>query len=565
MATTFLNTKSMSYGELIGNGVTYTVPPYQRDYAWEEEFWDDLWQDILEIPREKYHYTGYVVLQESEKKKFSIIDGQQRLTTIAIISLACIKLLDEWIQNGIDAESNKQRKEKLIERFIGNRPASSLKLSSKLRLNKNSDGFFQSYLIDQREPRNKSKLKPTEKLLWSAFEYFCKKVREKFQASQSGEAVAFFLEETLAEGLLFTTIYVDDDINAYKVFETLNARGVKLSTADLLKNYIFSLAASGGNSDFEHAEQQWQKINETLRDNELPAFLRYYWASRYPIETKKNLFKAIKKQIDTAEKSFELLNRLEETVDLFVALGNQNDEFWNSWNSEATSHIAALSLFRVTQCFPLLIAGYEKLSKDEFVKLLRVIEVVSFRYNVIGGLNPNIAEGLYNKAAIKTTEGILQTAKAVFQEIKPLYTSDEKFKSDFSLKTISPKSGKNLLKYILLKLESHVSGKDYGASDSATIEHILPENPSERWLDAFDETARESYTNRLGNFTLLEESKNKEAGTKEFDEKKKIYRQSQYELSSKIEVLEWNPDAIKTRQTQMAKWATAIWRLDFSD
>ncbi len=317
MTTTFLNTKSMSYGELIGNGVTYIVPPYQRDYAWEEEFWEDLWQDVMEIPNEKYHYTGYVVLQESEKKKFSIIDGQQRLTTITIISLACIKLLDEWIQNGVDAENNKQRKEKLIERFIGNRPASSLKLSSKLRLNKNSDGFFQSYLIDQREPKNKTKLKPTEKLLWSAFEYFCEKVREKFQASQSGEAVAFFLEETLAEGLLFTTIYVDDDINAYKVFETLNARGVKLSTTDLLKNSIFSLASSGGESD-----------------------------------------------------------------------------------------------------------------------------VVSFRYNVIGGLNPNIAEGLYNKAAIRTTEGALQTAKAIFQEIKPLYVSDEKFKSDFSLKTISSRSQK---------------------------------------------------------------------------------------------------------------------------
>ncbi len=78
------------------------------------------------------------------------------------------------------------------------------------------------------------------------------------------------------------------------------------------------------------------------------------------------------------------------------------------------------------------------------------------------------------------------------------------------------------MKYILLKLESHVSGKDYGASDSATIEHILPENPSERWLAEFDETARESYTNRLGNFTLLDESMNQMAGTKEFDEKKKI-------------------------------------------
>lgn len=552
----------MSYSELIGNGTTYIVPPYQRDYSWDEENWDDLWLDILSLPEEKYHYMGYVVLREGEEKKtFSIIDGQQRFTTIAIISLACIDLLEEWIQKGIDADSNKQRKEKLIERFVGNRPASSLKLTSKLRLNNNSDVFFQTYLIELREPRNKQRLKPTAKLLWSAFEYFRKKVRERFASENLGANLAAFLEDIMAEGLLFTAIYVDDDINAYKVFETLNARGVKLSTADLLKNYIFSLTAQGGETDLASAERQWLTINETLKNKDLPSFLRYYWASRYPIETKQSLFKAIKKRVNSPLASFQLLKELEDNVDVFAAFDKPDNEIWTK---EERFHIAALELFNVTQCYSLMLAAFEKLNRDEFAKILRLIEVISFRYNVIGGSNPKEAEKIYNSAAMKVSEGRLTAPREIFQEINPLYHSDEKFKNDFSLKSLSARNQKKLLRYILIKLENHIAETNYDfLSDNATIEHILPENPTNGWRDIFSDDEQETYTYRLGNYTPLEESKNRDSGTKAFLEKREIYQSSRYELSSEIDATEWTTSTIKARQEQMAKWATAVWRIDY--
>ena len=88
--TNVLNTATINYLELIGNGKTYRVPPYQRDYAWMEEAWEDFWNDILDLRRqtEGRHYMGALVVQGQTDREFTIIDGQQRLATLSILSLA---------------------------------------------------------------------------------------------------------------------------------------------------------------------------------------------------------------------------------------------------------------------------------------------------------------------------------------------------------------------------------------------------------------------------------------------------------------------------------------------
>lgn len=80
---------------IIGNGKSYQIPKFQRDYSWEEDDWEDLWNDIQEIPNDETHYLGYIVLQpiQNEKEAYWVIDGQQRLTTLSILVLAVTALL----------------------------------------------------------------------------------------------------------------------------------------------------------------------------------------------------------------------------------------------------------------------------------------------------------------------------------------------------------------------------------------------------------------------------------------------------------------------------------------
>ena len=257
MANILLQTGTSSYHDLISNGRTFQVPSYQRDYSWEREYWEDLWLDILDLPKEKYHYMGYVVFQEdnSKLKTSLIIDGQQRFTTLSILCLSAIKLLKEWADNDIDKRNNETRIDKLTEKFLGNFSTSKLTITPKLILNKNNDDFYKSYLLNHRKPPAITRLNPSQKKLWQAYEFFGQSLKQMF-TSQSGEELARFIDDEVSNSLIFTTINVSDDLNAYKVFETLNARGVKLSPADLLKNYLFSKAFESSTAELEETERR---------------------------------------------------------------------------------------------------------------------------------------------------------------------------------------------------------------------------------------------------------------------------------------------------------------------
>jgi len=122
MAATIFNTENRTYRALLGNGLTYRIPRFQRDYSWDEEQWEDLWTDILAtLPRdgEPAHYMGYLVLQTFDNRSFEVIDGQQRLTTLSLIVLAAMRLLNKMVQEGRNADANQKRIEQLRATYIG--------------------------------------------------------------------------------------------------------------------------------------------------------------------------------------------------------------------------------------------------------------------------------------------------------------------------------------------------------------------------------------------------------------------------------------------------------------
>jgi hypothetical protein len=216
---------------------------------------------------------------------------------------------------------------------------------------------------------------------------------------------------------------------------------------------------------------------------------------------------------------------------------------------------------------PVLFAAWEHLTPDNFVRVLRMISIISFRYTVVSALNPNELESIYHSAARAIIEKRATLPSEIFALLKPIYVPDQKFLNDFATLSI-PTSGqrKKIVKYILTRLESHLSGRSCDPeTDPASIEHILPENPTQEWEESFPRIQWEMAIYRLGNLTLLSPADNRRVGNALYSEKQAVYSQSAYMLTRQISDMapeEWTPALLEQRQQEMARQAVAIWRID---
>ncbi len=560
------NTSNKSFRQLIGNGLIYSVPRFQRDYSWGVEEWDDLWQDICEMLDDgetSTHYMGYLVLQTANNKRFSIIDGQQRLATFSILILAVLASLQDLIDQGIDSEPNSRRSDQLRNTYIGYLDPVSLVTNSKLELNRNNDKFYQQHLVPQGNIP-KSGLNSSEKLLRQAFYWFKERIQERFKDKNTGAELAGFID-FIADGIFFTEIIVTDDLNAYKVFETLNSRGVKLSSTDLLKNYLFSVISneSDREEDLEALENRWENIVDMLANEKFPDFLRTYWNSKFPLLRHGELFKGIRKYITNRKEAFELILNLQDDAEIFQALRDPLDHLWTD---EQQNYVKMLNLFRVTQPHSLLFAAHRRLPSADFTRILRACAILSFRYNVIAHFNPNDLEIIYNKICVAIEKGAITKYAEVLSALSVKYLPDEQFRNLFAeveFKT-SESHHNRITRYILFAIEEHLTGVEYDTdSDLYSIEHILPINPADEW-PSFNNNQRARFIFRLGNLTLLERERNREIGNSGFAEKQATFAASQFNITQRIaaENSEWTPERIAARQKWLAKQACSIWRLD---
>ncbi len=561
-SSNLLLTKSVDFQELLGNGKSYKVPPYQRDYSWTEDEWEDLWLDIAEQRKDSAsrHYMGAVVVKAESDREFLIIDGQQRIATLTILGLAVIKRLTDLAEE-VGGEANAERARALRNRFVGEKDPASLLEISKLTLNDHDNGFFQDYLVQLRAPMNRRSLPESNRKLWDCFSYFLAKVSQDTELTTDGQRIAEILSEVVARRLVFIHITVDDEISAYTVFETLNARGLELTATDLLKNYLFSRLSA--QSDLESVQRRWQKLVTTVRQERFSEFLRYHYLTKRKQIRTGRLFKIVRDEVRTQSEVMALLDALESRAELFEALSDASHSLWLD-RPEARSSLAVLNLLKVRQMTPLLFAAYERLGPIDFVNVLRTVAIISFRYSIVSRLNTNDLEPVYHMAAKAVLDGKATTARAVFESLSPIYVDDEKFESDFSQLTI-PTSGqrKKVVKYILCCLESGLADSREFETDSGTIEHVLPENPTDDWEDYFSRETWDDNIYRLGNLTLLKASANRDAANKSYADKLAFYRESEYQISRAISVLapeEWTRQLLEKRQREMAKRAKQIWR-----
>lgn len=550
------DTSNWTFRRLLGNGLRYSIPKYQRDYSWDSEQWSDLWYDLMQMLDEAdSHYMGYLVLQTTDDKNYQVIDGQQRITSISILLLAVIKYLKIIGKDDDEKQFNIKRADTIHSTYIGNLDVLTLTSENKIVLNRNNDDFYRNYLSALQEFPKRG-LKNSDKLMKSAFEFFSSYIKNQYKTAE--DLVNFV--ETIVDNLFFTVIIVTDDLNAFKVFETLNARGVQLSSSDLLKNYIFSVADSDKllSAQIDSLDEKWAKIADILKETQIADFLRVYWNSTHKTVRKNLLYRTIRDEIKTSQQAFDLLQDMQSQADVYMALKTPEDELWRQ-SPAVKEDLQLLKLFNVSQPISLLLVAYAKLPESQFAKLLHKIVIISFRYNVICNKNPNEQEVAYNKIALSLASGKdldLNLLKS------SLYVQDAEFEQIFAYKEFANNSRNNkIAKYILGKIEHFESSADIDL-DHSTLEHILSDSPD---LDIWnwEEHKVQQFHYRLGNMTLLECSRNESLGNADFKTKKNVYKTSTIPMTKKIaesDIEEWTESEIDRRQQDFAKKAVGIWQ-----
>lgn len=551
-----------TFKQVITRGSIFEVPIFQRNYSWSTDEIGDLWDDIINARNDKdSHYMGYLVLQADKSTKvFQIIDGQQRMSSVSILISVILKKIKSIADSG-DKDAEK-RYNALRDTYIGYLDPVSLEAKPRLKLNQYNNVFFQDHIVAL-QPFPQRGVVSTNKLIKNSFEFFEGKISSMNITSSSEYAK---LIEDITETLFFTVITVDDELNAFKVFETLNARGVQLSSSDLLKNYLLSLVHCGNaySSDIKQFEKTWNKIVGILGNEKFSDYLRYYWNSYNKTARKTELFKAIRKKIQCREDAFALINALYTNVDFYAAMHNGQDEMWNSYSSDFQNDLDILNIFKLKLHIPLLLAVQKHLPSylQDTVKWLKMI---TFRYNIICEKQTNEQERIYNDIAVKVSNGSIASKSDLKNALLALYPQDEVFKMAFSLRTfdINENRAKKIVRYILCMIENHKFQQTYDFHlDAISIEHIFPEHPDCNWPE-FQNDADAENVFRLGNYTLLTKNDNRNLENKAYQIKRQTYVSSNYGITRDVgnEYEYWTSATIARRQKNLSNIASTIWKI----
>jgi hypothetical protein len=447
-------------------------------------------------------------------------------------------------------EENIKRIDELKSRYIGDLNLITMTTNTKLELNINNNIFYKRYLSTL--SISKINLSTTNKLMYQCFKYFNERFENKFKDVLS---ILRFIE-IINNHVYFTKMEVDNEVNAYTVFETLNARGVELSTSDLLKNYLFSIIDKTEDLYLlNEAESFWNNIQSTLGRFKFSDFIYVYWNGKYDSKSKKELFRAFRSIIKTDKDVFELLRDLDKKAQYYVYLYDYNNPYWDDKES-CREYLRVIRLLNLTQQYSLLIHAIDILDVRDFEKLLKYILNSSFRYITICRKDAKTQSYIFNeysKKMIKNNtfdfDGYLKSKVIV---------DDDEFVSSFKYRDFSDNKN-DIVKYILVSIEKFQGTRGINEKDFS-VEHILPKSFSEKW--GKDSNYIDNYAFKLGNLVLLEQNLNKDCDKKSFVEKKKFYQKSI--VPSTIEIGNsnsdnWTSDDILKRQNDLSKLAKGYW------
>ena len=549
----------------------FFVPTHQRDYKWDrdrvQKFIDDLTEALDR--GDKFYFVGLMVFMRAEDGRLRVLDGQQRLATTIILFSA----VRAWFAS---SDSKGEMASRIQYDFIGRAEYGEAQAQPKLSLNLNNDDQFQAYVINgspieaiKAELKKTGKNAPNHDLL-DAIVYCHQRISEKAHHLGDPEKIkAYFADliKFLRDSVIAVRLTVPNESNAFRVFETLNDRGMDLSAVDLLKNYLFGLAYDQSSTDLKQLEHRWSQLTQTLQNLKEEDFLKVYWTSRHGLIQLDDIFDAVRERIKAGSAASDLSIDLLEASESYAALADPDDAIWSGHTLASRDLIGRLKILGSKLVRPVILSGMKKLTPDEFEKLLRVLEVIVVRWQVVGEGRTGTIERQCARLAEQIWSGKVTNRIGIIESLTELNTPDDEFRAKFA-------SQENLSKqkaiYLLRRIEEHERLAKFGANGKGlephanlSLEHILPINPGDPWnvvIEANPKIVEEC--TRTGNFCLLPPSSNKNLGNSSFNTKKSIYAASDLLTTQQVATYDqWDQSAIDKRQVWLASKAVATWRI----
>ena len=551
---------------LATNETTFAIPIYQRNYDWTLSQCKQLLHDTLEAGKNNNinaHFIGSIVYVHDDVytasglTELTIIDGQQRLTTITLIYITLYRLAKR-INNQMLV--NRIQKTYLINEFA----PETEKL--KLKPTDNNRDALNHLLVSNDGDEFKGYSRIIEN-----FNYFKISINEdNYETVQRGLAKLIFVDIALDR----------QKDNPQRIFESLNSTGLQLSQSDLIRNYIL-MGLTRTNQDKIY-KNYWDVIernakDETLNKSRVSDFIRdYLTLKNKEIPNKGDVYAKFKEQYPTTttDQLELILSELKSLVKYYNKLINPRNEP----DKEIRTQLEYINRLEINVAFPFLMKVYEDYSnsiidKITFTAILSLVQSFTWRRFILGlptsALN-KIFMSLYDK--VEPNNYLISIQKSLLQRSgvqrfpRDIETTNALKEKD--VYNIKPKNRT----YLLERIENYQNNEHVvidGNSD-ITIEHIYPQNPDPKWklelgIEEYN-FIKENYLNTIGNLTLS--GNNGKLGNKSFTEKREMnvdnkeqgYKFSRLWLNRHLkEITTWNKSEIQRRADLISERFLRIW------
>ncbi len=549
---------------LSSNKTQFVIPVYQRNYDWTIGQCKQLLDDILEVGTNKKmnaHFIGSIVYvhddvyQTSRIKELTVIDGQQRLTTLTLVYLVLYRLAKELKDEGLVNEISETY---LINKF------SPEEEKLKLRPTDNNDRALK-YLL---------RSDPTEEYadfskLIDNFNYFKGRItQENNQIVLNGLSKLMFVEVSLDR----------EKDNPQRIFESLNSTGLELAQADLIRNYILmGLTRRDQNKIYQNYWEIIEQLakDETLNISRVSDFIRdYLTLENKNIPNKGKVYLEFKEKypISTLEELEHNLTGIKSLVKHYNKLVNPKNEH----DREIRLQLEYINRLEINVAYPFLMKVYEDygnsiIDKPTFLKVLELVQSFTWRRFILGlptnALN-KIFMSLYDN--VENDNYLFSIQKSLLQRTGvQRFPKNSEFIDALRVKDVYNIKSKNRT-YLLERLENLDNREPVviDGNDDITIEHIFPQNPDPKWkVELGNEEfnfIKDNYLNTIGNLTLS--GNNGRLGNKSFADKRDLkdagYKDSRLWLNRYLSsISKWDKSEIEKRFDSIAERVLRIWEI----